>query len=112
MERRPVQLHVAGQNYRVVSSAPAEDLHRLASIVESKVAETVPPGRTPPPQAVLLAALALAHDVEEERARRRALERKTRDLLRRVLLRIDDALEPFDDASSDESAERSVEGPE
>jgi cell division protein ZapA len=103
MERRAIQVQVAGQSYRVVSSASAEDLRRLASVVDAKVSETVAPGRTAPPQAVLLAALALAHEVEEERSRRQALERKTRDLLRRVLLRIDDALEPFEDPAVDQA---------
>jgi len=40
--------------------------------------------------------MALAHEVEAERSKRESLERRTRDLLRRVLVRIDDALEPFD----------------
>ena len=48
----------------------------------------------------LTTALALAHEVESERGRRETLERRTRDLLRRVLLRIDDALEPFDAAEA------------
>ena len=45
---------------------------------------------------MLLAAMALAHEVETERGRRESLERRTRDLLRRMLVRIDDALEPFE----------------
>jgi hypothetical protein len=34
--------------------------------------------------------------VEAERGRRESLERRTRELLSRVLGRIDEALEPFD----------------
>ena len=98
MDRRTVQLHVAGQSYKVVTSAADDELSRLAAVVESKVSELVPRGRPVQPQAVLLAALALAHDLEEERARREALERRTRDLLRRVLVRIDRALESGDNA--------------
>ena len=45
---------------------------------------------------MLLAAIALAHELEQERARRVAVERKARDMLRRVLVRIDDALDPSD----------------
>jgi cell division protein ZapA len=92
MERRTVQLRVAGQTYKVVSSAETGELHRLAATVDAKVTE-VSRGRGVHPQGVLLAALALAHELEEERNRREALERRTRDLLRRVLLRIDDAIE-------------------
>jgi len=88
-----VQLKVAGQTYKVVSSADDDELQRLAAVVDGRVAELSPKGRVVPPQAVLLAAIALAHDLEEERAKREALERKTRDLLRRILMRVDDALE-------------------
>jgi hypothetical protein len=42
---------------------------------------------------MVLAAIALAHDLRSERSKREGLERRTRDLLRRVLLRIDDALD-------------------
>jgi cell division protein ZapA len=95
-----VELRIAGQNYRVVSSAPEEDLKRLALIVGAKLAEVVPKGRPVPPQAMLLAAMALAHEVETVREERASLERRTRDLLRRTLVRIDDALEPFDGAEA------------
>jgi cell division protein ZapA len=96
VDRRTVELRIAGQSYRVVSSAPEEDLQRLALVVGAKLAEIVPKGRAMPPQAMLLAAMALAHEVEESRTERAALERRTRDVLRRTLVRIDDALEPFD----------------
>lgn len=72
------------------------NLTRLAEIIEAKLGELVPRGRPVPAQALLLAAMALAHDVEAERTQREALERRTRDVLRRVLVRIDDALEPLE----------------
>ena len=100
MDRRTVQLQVAGQSYKVVSTAPEADLQRLAATVDAKIAEVVPKGRAIPPQAMLLAAIALAHDLEEERAKREALERRMRDVLRRVLVRIDDALEPEEESDS------------
>ncbi len=96
MDRRPIDLRVAGQNLRVVSTSPAGELERLAGMVEAKVAETGAKGK-PATQAILLAAMALANDVEEERQRREALERRTRDLLRRALVRIDEALDPADE---------------
>lgn len=92
MERHTVSLRVAGQNYKVVSSAEPKALQRLAAVVDAKVTE-ITRGKGVNAQAVLLAAISLAHEVEEERAKREATERRTRDLLRRVLLRIDDALE-------------------
>lgn len=99
MERRTIELRVAGQSYRVMSSAPADELQRLAEIVESKLAQIGSRGRAQP-QAILLAAMALAHEAASERDRREALERRTRDLLRRMLVRIDDALEPFEEADA------------
>jgi len=48
---------------------------------------------------MLLAAMSLAHDLEEERGKRQGLERRMRDWLRRVLVRIDDAMESDTDAA-------------
>jgi cell division protein ZapA len=93
MSRRTVVLTVGSREYKVVSSASPEELSRLADVVTSKLATVVPAGRPEPPQALLLAALALAHELEEEQARARGLERKSRDLLRRVLVRLDNVLE-------------------
>jgi cell division protein ZapA len=99
MDRRTVELRIAGQNYRLVSSAPADELQRLAEVVEAKLAEIAPKGKAQP-QALLLAAMALAHEVETERDRRESLERRARDLMRRMLVRIDDAIEPFEQADA------------
>jgi cell division protein ZapA len=93
METRPVQLTIGGQSYKVVSSADEGELQRLADTVSAKVAELTPRGKATPPQAVLLAAIALAHELEQERDRRVAVEARARDMLRQVLVRIDDALD-------------------
>ncbi|MBX3185914.1 MAG: cell division protein ZapA [Labilithrix sp.] len=93
MDTRPVQLRIGGQSYKVVSSADEDELQRLADAVSAKVAELTPRGKAAPAQAVLLAAIALAHELEEERKRRLTVERRARDMLRRVLVRIDDALD-------------------
>ena len=92
MAGRTVQLRVGGQAYRVVSSATEEELGRLAAIVDDKLRSLVPPGRPMPPQALLLAALALAHDLEEERARGSELSGRARDAFGRILERVDAAL--------------------
>jgi cell division protein ZapA len=93
MERRTVNVRVGGQSYRVVSSAPDDELARLAALVDAKLGELVPQGKVAPPQAMVLVAMAFAHDLETERARRRGLERKSRDMLRRVLVRVENALD-------------------
>ena len=102
MDRRTVQLSIAGQSYKVVSTSPEAELLRLASTVDAKVAAVVPKGRTVTPNAVLLSAMALAHELEEERGRRESLERRARDVLRRALVRIDDVLEKSDSGASAE----------
>jgi cell division protein ZapA len=88
---RTVELRIGGQSYRVVSSAPEAELQRLASVVNRKLAEVGPTGRTQP-NGLLLVAMALAHDVEEERQRRASLEERVRGFLGGVVDRIDHAL--------------------
>jgi cell division protein ZapA len=102
MARRSVDLRIGGQSYRVVSSASEEELRRLAARVDQKVHELAPAGKAIPPQALALAAIALAHDLEAERNRRLTLERRSRDMLRRVLVRVESAL----DAEGGEPARR------
>jgi len=92
-QRTPVSLNVGGQSYRIVASVPEDALKRLAGVVDERIRALVPPGKTVPPSAILLAAIALANDLEEERTKREALEARSRDLLRRLLARIDDALD-------------------
>jgi cell division protein ZapA len=95
---RTVELRVAGQNYRVVSSVSEDDLRRLAAVVgkPTQVVQVAGKGRGSPPQAMLLAAIALAHELESQRDGKLRLERRTRDLLRRMLARVDAALEPLE----------------
>jgi cell division protein ZapA len=100
MDRRPVELRVAGRSYRVVTTAAPDELKRLADVVDAKIAQVSPKGRSDAGHAVLLAAIALAHELEAEQARRESLEGRTRALLRRVLGRIGTALEPLERAEA------------
>jgi cell division protein ZapA len=102
---RTVEVRVAGQSYRVVSSAPEGEVRRLADAVNAKIAELVPKGRAAPPNAILLAAIALAHDVEEEREKREDLERRARDWVHRVVAGIDEVLEAPPDAEGQVDAQ-------
>ncbi len=88
-----MQLRVAGQTYRVVTTATDGDLKRFLSVIEDKLGEVNPRGRAMHPQALLLATLALAHDLEEEKARAQRIETRARETLSRLLERIDAALE-------------------
>lgn len=93
MDARSVSLRIAGQSYKVLSSASEAELTRLAEAVTAKVEELTPDGKAAAPQTMVLAAIALAHELEQERARRTSIERRAREMLRRVLGRIDDALD-------------------
>jgi cell division protein ZapA len=92
MERRTVQLRLAGQTYRVVTTASDAELKRFATMIEEKLS-ALPRGKALHPQALLLATLALAHDLEEERARSQRIETRARETLARLVERIDAALE-------------------
>ena len=92
MSRSPVELSVGGQTYRVVASAEESELHRLADVVDAKLRELVAPGRHVAPQTILLAALSLAHELEDERRRHLEIERRTRERLSSLLGRIDTVL--------------------
>jgi cell division protein ZapA len=62
------------------------------------------PGRQVSPQSLLLAALSLAHDLEDERGRRLRSEQRAREMLSSLVSRIDAALEA-------DSAELAAEPP-
>ncbi len=96
MNRAPVELRVGGQTYRVVASAEEAEVRRLAGVVDARLRELVGPGRAITPQAMLLVALALAHDVEEEREKRLHVEQRSKEAFTALLQRIDAALEAAD----------------
>lgn len=89
MPPTPVEVQIGGRTYRLVASAEESELRRLVSAVDEKLQTLGDHGQPVPPQAFLLAAIALAHDLEQERAQRRLLESRVREVLVRVLARID-----------------------
>jgi len=93
MSKGPVELRVGGQTYRVVATAEDADLHRLADVVDDRLRKLTAPGRPVSPQSLLLAALSLAHDLEDEQKRRLRSEQRSREMLSSLLVRIDAALE-------------------
>lgn len=96
MGAAPVELRVGGQTYRVVASAEEAELRRLADMVDARLRDLVAPGRQLHPQALLLAAIALAHDLEQERERRQHVEQRSREMLTTLLSRIDAVLDSTD----------------
>jgi cell division protein ZapA len=106
MHADPVELRVGGQTYRVVASASEDDLKRLAAVVDARLRAITPPGRPVTPQTLLLAALALAHDLEEEKSKNVKLATRSREMLGSILTRIDAAI-----GTTDEPAEMEEPSP-
>lgn len=97
MPSEPVELKVGGHVYRVVTSADAESLERYAEVVQERLRETSGSDAPQHPQALLLAALALAHDLEKERERRLEVEATARASVRSWVARVGEALGGVDE---------------
>ena len=111
MAGSPVELKVGGQTYRVVASAEETELRRLADLVDTRLRSMSAPGKPISSQALLLAAISLAHDLEEEKQRRLNLEARSKEMLKSVLQRIDAAIEASDEKAEGESSEPSEPPP-
>jgi cell division protein ZapA len=96
MVRSAVELNVGGQLYRVVASTGEQSLQRYAGVVNERLRELTGNGPSHP-QAMLLVAMALAHDLEEERARNAALREQAESMLRTLLERVNAALDGVDE---------------
>lgn len=105
MSGAPVELRVAGQTYRVVASADEDELKRLARVVDERLRTLTAPGRQVSAQSLVLVAISLAHDLETERAERRQLEHRSREMLKSLLRRIDAAIDESDRASENSEAD-------
>lgn len=97
MMRPAVEVHVGGHLYRLVASSGEQTLQRYADVVNDRLRELTGSERTSHPQAMLLVAMALAHDLEQERAQRAADRRGTEELLRQLLERVNEALDGVDE---------------
>jgi cell division protein ZapA len=82
---------VGGHTYRVNSSASADELERLAAIVDERLL-ALPLGQRGDPKSLVLVALGLAHELEHAQQVRQAERSRMGDRVRSLLTRIDDAL--------------------
>lgn len=100
MNKAPVELRIGGHSYRIATSAPEDTLLRSAQLVERRLQE-LPTSQRQHPNALLLVALSLAHDLEQERTSR-SVERSTQAQRARALLRrVDAALGSVDEDGVD-----------
>jgi cell division protein ZapA len=97
MMRPAVEVNVGGHSYRLVASSGEHTLQRYASVVNERLRDLTGSERTANPQAMLLVAMALAHDLEEERARRLAELSGAEEMLRQLLSRVNEALDGVDE---------------
>jgi cell division protein ZapA len=93
MPRQPHEVRIGGKAYRLVTSAEPDALDRLAKLVDEKLKAI----DSRHPDAILLAALALANDVEALSSQKRALSSKSRAMLESLLARVDGALDHIDE---------------
>ena len=115
MSEAAVELKVAGQTYRVVTSATQAELRELAKVVERALYEVTQPGKQPSPNALVLAAVTLAHELREERDLRRAEQKQHKQTLQRILGTLDEVLGKPPEASGEVSpfaSEKTVTGNE
>jgi cell division protein ZapA len=102
--RPAVEVSVGGQSYRLVASSGEHTLQRYAGVVNERLRDLTGTDRSSHPQAMLLVAMALAHDLEQERAQRQADLSSAEAMLKELLGRVNEALEGVDengDALSD-----------
>jgi cell division protein ZapA len=97
MMRAAVEVNVGGHLYRLVASSGEQTLQRYASVVNERLRDLTGSDRTPHPQAMLLVAMALAHDLEEERSRRLAERSGAEEMFRQLLGRVNEALDGVDE---------------
>jgi cell division protein ZapA len=96
MGRAAVEVNVGGQLYRLVASTGEQTLRRYAGVVNERLRDLAGSGPAHP-QAMLLVAMALAHDLEEERSRNAELRQQAEDMLRGLLERVNAALDGVDE---------------
>lgn len=91
-----VEVKVGGHSYRVVSPTDSAQLQRYAANVDERLHKLAPNGAVHP-NGLVLVALSLIHELEEERQRRQQVEQRSRENLQRLLQRIDNALDSVDE---------------
>lgn len=92
----PISVRVAGRTYRVHSSASKADLERYAACVDERLSR-LPAAQREDPKSLVLVALGLAHELEVSHQELESARASTEQRLRRLLTRIDEALDGCDE---------------
>lgn len=97
MARPAVELKVGGQLFRVVATAEEQSLQRYAKVVNDKLRELTGNEHSSHPQAMLLVAIALAHELDDTKRQNEQNQARARDMLRSLLERVNRALDSVDE---------------
>ena len=89
----PVELRVGDQTYRVITSSPESEVRTIAAVVDARFRQLAPAGKHTPAQRLLLVAMALAHELEEEKGLRRERDARWREKVQGLVTRVDGLLE-------------------
>jgi cell division protein ZapA len=96
MSAAPIEIQIGSRSFRIATTAPAELLKRDARLVSSHL-NALPPAQRQHPNALLLVALALAHELEETREAQRQDKTQQVQRARGLLQRVDTALGGVDE---------------
>ena len=99
MSPGPVAIRIGGQTYRVRAQASEQELHRLAASVDARLRQ-IPASSlgASSQQGLLLVAISLVHELDNERSARKKFEQDTAELLQLLLDHIDRTLANADAA--------------
>jgi cell division protein ZapA (FtsZ GTPase activity inhibitor) len=90
--KRTISFSVGGRMYKVVTSASEQEILHLAGIVDERM-KSMAGSRPPTLEVAVLTAVSLAHDAEAHRKRADEIAAGARNVVGRMLDRIDAALE-------------------
>jgi cell division protein ZapA (FtsZ GTPase activity inhibitor) len=96
MSKQAVTISIAGHAYRLVTSLDKPTLERHAKEIERRLGKLAP-GQQIHPQALLLVALALSHELQEAREAADELRQRASERITDMVRRVDSALDHLDE---------------
>lgn len=91
--KRTAVFSVAGKAYRVITTASDDEIAVLSRLVDERL-RGISGGRPVTLETAVLVAMSFAHDAELNKVRAEQVEQDARNVMGRVLERIDSALGP------------------
>jgi len=99
MSPGPVAIRIGGQIYRVRAQASEQELHRLAANVDARLRQlSASSFGASSQQGLLLVAISLVHELDNERSARKKLQQDTAEILQLLLEQVERTLATADAA--------------